>query len=127
MFNKLMTIPYKPGGRNSKGIDCYGLCILACKELGFVLPEFDGNSTVNFRNINGLVMRARNKFIKLEHPEPYCLVAFMIRKPYVSHVGILLEDGYHFLHIYSDAGVQINSVEELKWKDRIDGFYKWIK
>ena len=46
-FEDLLTVPFKKGGRDKTGLDCYGLCIELCKRTGRTLPDFTTFDTVN--------------------------------------------------------------------------------
>ena len=123
----IMKVKYKKNGRQpSKGLDCYGLAKVMYKRRGIDLPEF-GTNTENYRNINNLVIGARNHFVKLSFPEPHCIVTLMIHRPFVDHIGVMLEDNVHFIHIARNIGVNINSTTDPLWADRIEGYYRWQK
>jgi len=125
-LNDLMTVKYKAGGRSVEGgLDCYGLVKVIYSRLGKTLPEFDGQATTDYKNINNLAMKAKNRFIRLNFPEPFCIVAIMRVRPYVSHIGVMLEDNVHFIHILEDNGVTVSSIQDIKWADRIEGYYRW--
>ena len=74
--------------------------------------------------IDGVVKENNSKFIRLDKPEKYCLVTLKIKPPYVSHVGVILEDCNSFLHISKNSKSVIERLSDRFWTKRIDGFWK---
>jgi cell wall-associated NlpC family hydrolase len=123
IYEDLIGIPFKCGGRDTIHIDCYGLAMLIYDRLGIKLPEFGASE--DFSIINQLIKDGENYFEKLEEPEPFCLVVFTIREPFVSHIGIVLEDCNKFIHVMAKRATVIERLDDLSWHHRIKGFYKW--
>lgn len=48
----------------------------------------------------------------------------MIRPPYTSHIGVVLENKYEFIHIMNRSRVTIERLDGLLWKRRVTGYYK---
>lgn len=123
IYEDLVGIPFKCGGRDTIALDCYGLAMLLYERLGIKLPEFGASE--DFSIISQLIKEGEVYFEKLEKPEPFCLVAFVIRNPYVSHIGIVLEDCNYFIHTMAKRSTAIERLDDLSWSHRIKGFYKW--
>ncbi len=124
MIQDLIGIPYEKHGRTTKGLDCYGLVHLVYGRLGKELPNFPEDYT-ELLNIHNAIEENKSKFIELEKPEPYCIVTFSIYPPYVTHIGVVLDDCKRFIHIMEKRNVTIEKLD--KWQKRIRGFYKWMK
>ena len=124
MIQDLIGIPYEKHGRTTKGLDCYGLVHLVYGRLGKELPNFPKDYT-ELLNIHNAIEENKSKFIELEKPEPYCIVTFSIYPPYVTHIGVVLDDCKRFIHIMEKRNVTIEKLD--KWQKRIRGFYKWMK
>ena len=124
MIQELIGIPYEKHGRTTKGLDCYGLVHLVYGRLGKELPNFPEDYT-ELLNIHNAIEENKSKFIELEKPEPYCIVTFSIYPPYVTHIGVVLDDCKRFIHIMEKRNVTIEKLD--KWQKRIRGFYKWMK
>jgi len=63
-------------------------------------------------------------FFPLEKPEPGCLVTFMLRPPYTTHVGVVLLDRYRFIHITRQTRVAIERLDIDPWAGKISGFWE---
>ena len=124
MIQDLIGIPYEKHGRTTNGLDCHGLVHLVYGRLGKELPNFPEDYT-ELLNIHNAIEENKSKFIELEKPEPYCIVTFSIYPPYVTHIGVVLDDCKRFIHIMEKRNVTIEKLD--KWQKRIRGFYKWMK
>ena len=123
-YSDLLGCEFKYGGRSKdEGFDCYGLAIEIYKRLGITLPDF--GTAFQAHEQDKLVICGQKSFVKLEKPEPYCIVCLVIRPPYVSHVGIVLPDLNKFLHTMHKIKVCVERLNSPQWNHRIRGFYKW--
>lgn len=132
MVDDLIGRPYDLKGQNG-GVNCWGLCQEVGRRAGIFLPDINAPEIEETspptgavgREIGALMEKEKSRFVLLEKPEPYCLVAFHIRKPYVSHVGIVLENGREFIHALQKRNVARERLDHPYWKTRIAGFYKF--
>ncbi len=123
-YSDLIGIPYVKGGRDpSKGLDCYGLCIVVFKRLGIDLPEFHSPDESDI--IHEVIFTAKRQFERFENPIPYSLVPFIIRPPFVTHIGVVLENRDNFIHILRKKCCVIERLSDPFWNKRIQGFYTW--
>lgn len=123
LYSKLIGVPYKRNGRNLDGLDCLGLVLYEHKQRGITLPDYITPNTDSM--IYDMVMEEKQLFKELSKPENGCIVVFKVRS-YSFHVGIMLDD-IRFLHIIQHRNVCIEKLTHPFWKDRIEGFYKWIQ
>ena len=100
----LIGKPFSPGGRGPDNYDCYGLVKELYRRSGIELPEYAYDSPDNFSLIHRLINGDKDLFERLEKPEPYCLVLFTIQPPYISHIGVVLEDCHTFIHASEKVG-----------------------
>ena len=121
-FNDLLGKQFKHAARGPEAYDCYGLCMELYRRLERQLPDF--GSAVMPSVISRMVDQHKPQFTELLAPEPWCLVIFMIRPPYVSHIGVVLEDTSRFIHIMRNTSVSIERLDAQEWKRRIAGYLK---
>jgi cell wall-associated NlpC family hydrolase len=125
-LNDLIGKPFEYGARGPDKYDCYGLCMEVYRRIGKELLDY--GSDEDFRIIQDKVNGNKKDFIRLEKPEPFCFVTFMILKPYVSHIGIVLEDCLSFIHVVRfKRFVCIEPLDSPRWRSRIDGFWHYGK
>jgi cell wall-associated NlpC family hydrolase len=123
LFDDLIGTPFAYGGRGPDAYDCYGLALEIKRRLGQLPPDFDHPQTPE--EIHRVILSARDRFVSLPHPSPFCFVTFTLRFPFTSHVGIVMEDKYRFIHVMEKANVCIERLDSLTWKRRITGYYEW--
>lgn len=126
-YGDLIGKQFVPGGRGPDGFDCYGLVKEIYRRRGIELPEYDYDSPDNFSLVHQLIHGEKDLFETLGKPEPFCLVLFAILPPYVSHIGVVLEDCNSFIHASEKVCVAVEKLDHLIWERRIRGFLKWIK
>ena len=122
-YANLLGIPFKSGGRDLNGLDCYGVVLQVYKLCGIDLPDFG--------SISGEMM-VDNKFKivsayweKIETPEVLSVVAFWSLNPkYVTHIGVVI-DNDKFIHIREKISVAVERLSHPVWNIRIVGFYRW--
>lgn len=125
IYSDLIGKNFSYDGRGPDTFDCYGLCIEMYKRLGKELVEYKASN--DFKENADSFNFGKKDFIKLEKPEPFCLVFIRVYKNYVSHVGVVLEDCKRFIHICDKRPVCIELLNSDRWKNRIDGYWKYTK
>jgi len=125
---KLIGKPFEYGGRGPSGFDCFGLTIEFFKRLGQEVRDFN-NPEFTRKDIHNTIKYGEPllNIEKIDNPEPYCFVIFEIRPPFISHIGVVLEDCNHFLHVRPKISTCIEKLDKYEWKKRIRGFYRWKK
>ncbi len=124
MIADLIGIPFKDGGRTLAGFDCYGLAIEVFRRYGIVVPEYYAcceDSTL----IDKTITEARVKWVRCTPPDlPVpCLVVIRFNEAVMcNHTGVYIGNG-RFIHIRQKIGVNIDLIDSLVWKRRIEGFY----
>lgn len=123
MFEGLLNIPWARGGRDSKGLDCYGLAMEVRKRIGDPIPEY--YSPDDEDSVIASFLKEMDVAEKVSQPVPFCFVAFRLFSPYVNHIGIVLSDREQFIHIIKGETVRIEKLSSVFWRNRIAGFYIW--
>jgi cell wall-associated NlpC family hydrolase len=121
MWREYVGIPFKLGGRDRGGCDCWGLVRLVLAErFQIELPSFDGlcnDAKESAKAIDSGRPMISNE--RVEHPEPGDIVMFR----HTSHVGLCIEPGL-MLH----TGIAHDSVIERLCGPRIrkliEGYYR---
>ena len=120
-------IPFRVGGRDRGGCDCWGLVRLVIGERrGVWLPSLGAEyETINDRErIEALVGTTKPLVAaeRLPGPEPFAVVVLRILGRPV-HVGLVL-DREHFIHVWSRRAACVERFASPEWARRIEGFYR---
>jgi hypothetical protein len=123
--NKYIGIPFLDKGRDTNGIDCWGLVRLVYKqEYNIDLPNFSTNYEADdAEQMKDLLAQYKEGWEKIDTPTEGCVVLFNILGV-ESHMGIAVSST-HFLHARDRRDSAIESFDSVGWKNRITGFYKY--
>lgn len=123
-------LPYKPGGRDRAGVDCWGLCALVWREhFGAALPDYSGpiwHPGVNHADIGPAAMEhATAAFAPVEAGQERAGDGILIRmRGCPMHVGLVVAPSL-MLHIEEGADACIERYDRMTWQRRILGFYRF--
>jgi sulfur carrier protein ThiS len=124
-YDKYIGLRYLDNGRTESGVDCWGLARLFYKgEYGIDLPsyseEYSGGTDPR---ILQTVELYKDNWEESAQPEAGDLCLFnMLGEP--MHVGVYVGNN-KFLHCRSGSDSVIESLSNLKWKNRFVAFYKY--
>lgn len=121
-YSDLLGVKYIKGGRDSKGVDCYGLVQILHNRMGKNLPEYatpDDKSLI-FQLVNSEL----NRCVKLDEPEAGCIVLFKFT-PFEFHMGTVLPDKQRFIHILENRNVAVEKLSSRIWSKLLVGYYRW--
>jgi cell wall-associated NlpC family hydrolase len=127
MFNyyDLIGIPFKDGGRDAAGFDCYGLVMEVYRRNGIDLPEYFAPA-LDSEAVSNQISQAKTLDIwqRASSTEPPFLSVMAIRfnSPLCNHTGVYIGDG-RFIHTRERIGVSIDRIDSPAWRHRIEGFY----
>jgi len=123
--NKYIGIPFLDKGRDTSGIDCWGLVRLVYKqEYNIDLPNFSTDyEAEDSERMRDLLAQYKEGWEKIDAPTEGCIVLFNILG-IESHMGIAISTT-HFLHARDRYDSAIESFESVSWRNRITGFYKY--
>lgn len=123
--NKYIGIPFLDKGRDTHGIDCWGLVRLVYKqEYNIDLPnfstEYEADDTERMRD---LIAQYKEGWEQIEAPTEGCIVLFNIMGV-ESHIGVAISST-HFLHARDGRDSAIEALDSTGWKKRITGYFKY--
>jgi cell wall-associated NlpC family hydrolase len=126
-FTRYVGIPYKDKGTDpATGLDCWQLVRYFHKqELGRELPDYLAlyDSSLDPDSASGAFVRAIPDWRAVDPPAFGDVLIFRIaRGPW--HCAVYLEEG-KMLHIDQGHNSVIESVDSLRWRNRIYGVYRW--
>jgi len=122
-------IPFTEKGRDWSGCDCWGLVRLVYLEhYGIEMPLYlDGyESTKDGESVSKVIHYAEKQFDKWEQvktPVPGDFVVCRIQdRPW--HVGLIVAPG---IMLHSEIGIEstLAQINGLRWKNRIEGYYRY--
>lgn len=131
-WEKYLDLPWKIGGRDRSGIDCWGLVRLVYQEeCGLILPSWLDDPHALDATVRGrsrAFMAHAGEFMKLARwsgeQRPFDIATLELRG-HMWHVGILVEPPFTVLHIEDEEGSKVED-----WSRREDftaqfgGFYR---
>jgi len=123
--NKYIGIPFLDKGRDTNGIDCWGLVRLVYKqEYNIDLPSFSTDYEADdSERMRDLFAQYKEGWEQIEEPTEGCIVLFNILGV-ESHMGVAVSNT-HFLHARDKYTSAIESFDSVSWRNRITGFYKY--
>lgn len=118
----LLGTPFHHQGRlKGVGVDCVGLIVCVCRELG--VPHIDCLSYE--RHPDGVTLLAKLRENMIEVPvkdrEPGNVITFRIGR-FPRHVGIITD--YGLIHTYQEVGRVVEHVLDNMWLTRISNVFR---
>lgn len=121
-------IPFKDKGRDFKGCDCFGLVKLYYKnELGIEIPETNITADQPKRIMINYLNEISKNWTKIESPEKNCVVAFAMHEEHpklVTHFAVMIDDKT-ILHTLNKSNSHKLSIDDIRVKSFIRGYFKW--
>jgi len=121
-------LQFKEHGRDSSGVDCWGLArLILAEQFGIALPSYirEYDNTLKQDQIGALVEREALKWRIIKNGEESAGdIVIMRMRGRPMHVGVVLGDK-HMLHIEQGINSVIEDYSRPKWADRISGFYRY--
>lgn len=116
--------PWLGQGRDKRGLDCTGLCVMTYRDAGFPVDE----GPVDYRSVDAKrLMRTLEKHCRPVGPDENLEVGDIVvfRFPDAGHVAILIDgrNGLNAIHC-----PQFGEVVEARFDPKrgtIKGFYRW--
>ena len=129
-FNTYIGIPFKAFGRDSHGLDCWGLVRLIYKhKLDIDLPsyinEYDGIEDRD--KIAKAMEKHAYEWLEISSGNEQIFDVILMRiRGLPIHVGIVIAPG-RMLHILSNMNVCLERYNTTLWHKRIQGFYRYAR
>lgn len=123
--NDYVGIPYRLGGRDHDGVDCYGLVYLVLRARGLDPPEYmlatdAGTPLKRAKAFNAALLLPT--WEKLENGEEGDVVVLSPNR-LPTHCGIVLDETY-MLHSENGLSACVERIRGVMWAQRIHGFYR---
>ncbi len=130
-ISRAIEIPFSEKGRGWDGVDCWGLIVLAFKQVQMIsLPDHNDNyiSTRQLNDLNTLIDTNKSSWSQVVVPKPMDCVLLRIRGMPI-HIGLMIDSNGNFLHAEYKRNVFIDNVNSLVWQgldyNNIEGFYRY--
>jgi cell wall-associated NlpC family hydrolase len=121
-----LFIPFKAGGRDRKGVDCWGLVRLIYKDrLGIDLPLYSEVDYYQDQKVQDTIESERHKWLEIQEADLIegDVVAIRI-EGYPWHLGVIVEPR-KFIHADPGRGIRIERTDAIHWKNRILGYHRY--
>lgn len=123
-----LKIPYLHKGRDSKGVDCFGLLLMFYKnELGVELPDYEEDYAEDWWKDQNLFLDLYKayKFKRTKEFKVGNVILFKNTNNTPGHVGIILDDST-FLHM-TRSGAGTNNYLYGLWARQVHSIYTLTK
>ncbi|MGU3496342.1 NlpC/P60 family protein [Xanthobacteraceae bacterium A53D] len=121
-----MGLPFEDGGRDRRGVDCWGLVRLAFAGRGVDLPSYtDGYQNVDERAEIDVLIGAESAkwpWSQVQDPAEWDVAVFRHRG-HACHVGIVIRPGW-MLHVMRGIDSRTDDYRTGLWRPRLLGFYR---
>lgn len=125
LVDKYLGISFKHMGRDTAGLDCWGLVVLAYRDIGIeVLDLSSYRPNWSLTGKNYFIEKHYDNWKEVTAPAFMDVLLFNNVDEVPFHAGLYLSNG-QFIH-GSRAGVVITRVFG-KWRDRLQGIYRYDK
>lgn len=127
-YNKYIDIPYKDGGRDALGLDCWGLVRLVYKDqFDIELPSLSEQYSTgkDHEQVSEVLAREKENWTIQQTAEVGDVIVFKMLGA-ETHVGVYLGDS-KFLHIREGVNSVVESVDSRLWKNRLVGYFKYTQ
>ena len=131
MIKDFIGIPFIDKGRDYKGADCYGLCLIYFRDvLNINIPDVIASPNQVRMAYLEYLSNIRDFWIEHKEPKENTIVAMMTdpdNPKLVTHFGIILKiDGkLKILHTFRDTASHIVDIDNPIYKNRIKAYYEW--
>ncbi len=124
LVQKYLGIPYVHQGRSMGGLDCYGLLILAYRDIGVELFDIqDYDEQWQWKGKNLFLENYHRQWTKVGLPRYYDVVLFRDGRDVAAHAGLMMDDAA-FLHCARKVGVVQSRISDRRWGGRVAGIYR---
>jgi cell wall-associated NlpC family hydrolase len=124
---KYIGLPFKSGGRGHDGLDCWGMVHVVYREVFHreVPPYAEYADAYDIEEVGALVRGEIVTRWREVSPEQLGDVLLLRVRGQPCHVGVVVASG-KFLHSFEGTQSCIERYDNLKWRRRILGFYRYV-
>ncbi len=126
-YSDLLGKPFVLGGRGPDCYDCVGLCMELRRRAGLEFIDVNSPEHLDLAVIDGMVECGKCKFVRIDKPQPWCVVTFKMKCRYIAHIGLVLPGLSKFIHTRLRTNVIVERLNNEYWHKKIDGFYEYRK
>lgn len=122
----LIGIPYRSGGGDFSGADCWGLCKLAARDVfGKRLPDYIYADASNGIEAGQVIDEGCLTWRRVEPGQERAgdIITLRVTLPWPTHCAIVVEPGL-MLHTLAGHDSALESYDTVKWSRRVDGFWR---
>ena len=123
--NDYIGIPYAERGRDTSGLDCWGLVHLYYGDMGIDVPDYlwSYQQSGDMEKVAEAINENKKHWRKVEAPEVNDVLVFNVCG-YPCHVGIYIGNG-DFIHAFHGTAVCVERLNSLSWSRRLSEVYRW--
>jgi cell wall-associated NlpC family hydrolase len=125
MIKDLIGVSYRNKGRDLVGADCWGLLrLFYIHEMGVLLPSYDEFYVDAFDKMSTstAIQEFSNDWTKVDIPQYGDGIKLRLMG-HPCHVGVYLGNS-EFLHTQTGHNSCIDRLDSVKWRHRIEGYYR---
>lgn len=129
-FNDYVGLPYKQGGRDHNGYDCWGLVRqVVLDQTGLELPLLEKDE-YNPKADKRLLIKAITEYTaepfgwerRKPNEKPQALDVVWLRNGGPIHFGVMI-DSKRFLHVEEGCESVIEKIDSPRWERKVRGFF----
>jgi cell wall-associated NlpC family hydrolase len=124
-YKKYLGIPYKLGGRDEKGLDCWGLIIKIFNEEKktklFDIENYDEDWSWKGKDL--FMENYEKQWARIKTPFMFDVVLINNGKGMANHAGVYI-NSKRFIHCIK-AGVVMSKTSDTLWHKRIYGYFRF--
>lgn len=132
-LDKAIKLQFVEKGRSWHGVDCWGLVVLAFREVYNIYLPVHTNGYTSVRRLNDLqtlIGNNKSEWFLTYDPQPMDCVLLKIRG-IPSHIGLIINDHDGFIHIENKCMAFVDSTKNRLWSgpgyNNVEGFYRYEK
>ncbi|MBQ2594461.1 MAG: C40 family peptidase [Candidatus Riflebacteria bacterium] len=127
MLSRFIGIPFKVGGEDFEGCDCWGLVKLYFKQvLDIDIPDYRVDESLIKEEISDKLiekLKDNSPWEMIDKPEPNCVVLLALGRDYINHAGVYVGRG-QMLHAYSTSNSCIVNIDSPTWSYMVKGYVR---
>ena len=123
-LHDLLFCEFKEDGTGPHFFNCWNLCREIYHRGGRQLPIQNDYIKDLFKRDAVIKEIRKSMFTKIDKPEPLAIVTLKLRPRCITHMGCMINHK-QFMHISRTSGVSITRLDDRKWKEKIEGLYRY--